>query len=64
MLVLGFLRRCRPRSPAAYALPRATWYELQNDLQMFATCVGLGGPWKRLSYELRPSASSAGLGAV
>lgn len=31
------------------ALPEATWYELQSDLKMAATCVGLGGA------QVRPS---------
>ena len=33
----------RPWSVAACALPRATWYDLQSDVQMVATCAGLGG---------------------
>ena len=28
---------------AACAMPEATWYELQYDLNMVATCSGLGG---------------------
>lgn len=33
---------CRPRSAAACVQPGATWYELQSDLQMVATCAELG----------------------
>ena len=32
----------KPRSAAACVLLRVTWYELQSDLQMVATSVGLG----------------------
>ena len=42
--------RCRPRSAASCALARATQHELQNNLQMAATCAGLEGIWKRPSY--------------
>lgn len=34
-------------------------YELQSDLQMADTCVGLRGTWKRLSYESKTPATRA-----
>lgn len=37
---------CRPSLAVNYALLGATWYELQRDLQMFATCTWLRGASK------------------
>ena len=37
---------CRPKSAAACDLTRATWYELQSDLQIIATCPGMKVPGK------------------
>ena len=36
------------------ALPGATQPELQSDLQMTATCAGLGSAQERLSCRSRP----------
>ena len=33
---------CRPSSVTACALPQATWYELQSDMQMVVPCARLG----------------------
>ena len=52
-MALGHFGRCRPRSAAAYVLPRDFQHGLQSDLQMAATCVGLRGTKDRPSYELR-----------
>ena len=54
MLVLRPLGRYRPRLATAYALPRATWQELQNNPQMAATCAGLWGAQERPNCKLRP----------
>lgn len=35
-------------------LPGVTWHEFQSDLQIVATCAGLGGAWARLSFGSRP----------
>ena len=48
----------------AYALLRITWYELQSDLQMTATCPGLGHGRERLSCKLKLAAASVRLGAA
>lgn len=55
---------CKTRSSAVFAQPRASWYELQNDLQMVATYAGLGGFSERLSYKLRLTAAITGLGLL
>ena len=57
-------RRCTPRSATTCALPRATQHELQNDLQMAATCTGLGGAQVRLSCKPRPATTDAKPGAT
>lgn len=59
MLVLWPLGRCRPISAATCVLPGATWHELQNGLQIIASCTGLGGAWERLSCEVKPAATSS-----
>lgn len=59
MLALEPLGRCRPRS-ASCALPGATWFEVQNDLQLFSSCAGLGGAWERVNCEPALAAASAG----
>ena len=39
----------KPTTAAACALPMATWYELDSDLQMVTTCAVFGGAWERLA---------------
>lgn len=41
------------------AFLRATWYELQHDLQMVLSCVRFGDPWKKVSCKLRLVAAGA-----
>ena len=43
VLTLASVRKWRPWSPASCVLPRTSQHELQSDLQMAATCTGLGG---------------------
>ena len=50
-------------SPAC-VLPGATQHELQSDLQMAATCAGLGGAQVKPSCEPRPATASARPGAT
>ena len=57
-------RRYRPRSTATYVLLEATWCELQSDLQMAATCAGLGGAQVKPSCKPRLTAVSAGAAAT
>ena len=56
--------RCRLRSAATCVLPRANWHELQIDLQMAATYVGLGGAQVSTKRKPRPAATSARLGPL
>lgn len=51
-------------SASACAMLRVTWYELQSDPQVVATCVELGGTWERFSCELMLASPNAGLGAA
>ena len=44
---------------ATCALPEATQHELQSNLQMVATCSGLGCAWVWPSCELRLAVTSA-----
>ena len=46
------------------ALPRAIQHELQSNLQIAATCAGLGGAQERPSCEPRPTATSARPGTL
>ena len=71
-LVLGTPRRCRPRLGTACALPGPTYQELQNNLQIAATCAGLGGSqqsqvvnlgWLLLVLGLGPFSKVPGIGA-
>ena len=48
----------------ACALPRTTQHELQSDLQISATCAGLGGVWERANCEPSLADASAGSGAT
>ena len=50
---------CRPRSAIAYALLGVIWSELERDLQMAATCVGLADAWEGPSCQLQPAAAAA-----
>ena len=45
-------------------MPRATWYELQSDLQIAAPCAGLGVVLKRPSYKPRPAVTTPSLGPI
>lgn len=47
VLALGHFRRWKPRSATSCILPGVIWPELQNDLQISATCALLGEEAKR-----------------
>ena len=53
----------RSKSAPASTWFGAPWHELQSDMLMVAPCAGLGGTWERPSWEPRPAATRARLGA-
>lgn len=55
---------CRLSLAGASVLPGDIWYERQSDLQMVASCAGLGGAQERLSCELSLGPTSVWLGAA
>ena len=63
-LALGHHCRFRPRSAAACALSSCTLHELQNNVQMTATCTGLEIAWERPSCKPKQAAPSAKPGAT
>lgn len=59
-------RRSTPRSAATCVPPGASWHgcELQSDLQMTATCAGLGGPRGGQAMNQRQLPLVLGLGIL
>lgn len=51
----------QPPFESSLGLPNA---ELQSDLQLVGSCVGLGGDGERLCGDLRPAATIARLGSI
>ena len=57
---LGFPSCCRSGSAITCVLPGATQHDLQSNLQMAATCAGLGVSQVKPSYESILVAAGAG----
>ena len=55
----GILVSTGQGQPLSVFYPRATRHELQSDVQMAATCAGLGGAQQRPSCEPRLTVVSA-----
>lgn len=49
---------CRPRSATECDWTVATWYELQNDLNLVAVSAGPGGGCEQSLCELKPAVTS------
>ena len=63
-LALGFSGWCKPSSAPTCVLPRATLHELQSNLQMAATRVGLGGFQEKPNCDPKLAATSGQPGAA
>ena len=61
---LGFPGWCRLRSAPTCVLPGATLHKLQSNLQMAATCAGLGDTQAMPICACRLAAASANPGAT
>ena len=64
MLALGPPGKYRPKSATTCALSRATWHELQSDLQIAVSSPGLSGAQVRPSCEPRPVTTSVNVGLI